>query len=82
MIDVTLQTDKLIDALNNADFVKNMIKLRNEIIDNKIEINKENEVVHEYILNQNIFDFHIYYLNSEIKKLINNKSCRSNNESN
>ena len=28
------------------------------------------------IENENILDFHIYYLNKEINKLINNKICR------
>ena len=36
----------------------------------------ENEVIHRYIENENILDFHIYYLNKEINKLINNKICR------
>lgn len=82
MIEVTLQTEKLIDTLNETDFVNNMFKLRKEIIDNKLYYDRENEVIKEYIKNQNIFDFHIYYLNKEIDKLINNKVCRSKDESN
>lgn len=82
MIDVIEQTDKLIDAFNNADFVKNMCNLRKKIIDSNMVIDKNNDIVKEYISNQNIFDFHIYYLNSEINKLINNKVCRSKSESN
>lgn len=73
---VLKQTDKLIDTLNEADFVKNMIKLRKEIIDNNVTIDKENEVIREYISNQNIFDFHIYYLNKKINELIKTEGCR------
>lgn len=82
MINVILETDELIDVLSNTDFVKNMIDLRKKIIDENITISRDNEIVREYISNQNIFDYHIYYLNSEINKLINNKVCRSNHESN
>lgn len=82
MMNVILETDKLIDVLNSTDFVKNMISLRKKIIDENITISIDNKIVREYISNQNIFDYHIYYLNSEINKLINNKVCRSNYESN
>ncbi len=82
MMNVILETDKLIDVLNSTDFVKNMISLRKKIIDENITISRDNKIVREYISNQNIFDYHIYYLNSEINKLINNKVCRSNYESN
>lgn len=82
MINVILETDELIDVLSNTDFVKNMISLRKKIIDENITISRNNEIVREYISNQNTFDYHIYYLNSEINKLINNKACRSNHESN
>lgn len=82
MINVILETEELIDVLSNTDFVKNMIDLRKKIIDENITISRDNEIVREYISNQNIFDYHIYYLNSEINKLINNKACRSNHESN
>ena len=82
MMNVILETDELIDVLSNTDFVKNMIDLRKKIIDENITISKDDKTVKEYISNQNIFDYHIYYLNSEIKKLINNKACRSNHESN
>ena len=82
MMNVILETDELIDVLSNTDFVKNMISLRKKIIDENITISRDNEIVKEYISNQNIFDYHIYYLNSEINKLINNKACRSNHESN
>ena len=76
MLDVIEETDKLIDVLNNSIFVKEMIRLRKKIMDENIEIDRNNEVVKEYIKNQNIFDLHIYYLNTEINKLINNKGCR------
>ena len=82
MMNVILETDELIDVLSNTDFVKNMINLRKKIIDENITISKDDKTVKEYISNQNIFDYHIYYLNSEINKLINNKACRSNHESN
>ena len=80
MLEVIEETDKLIDVLEKSDFVKEMISLRNKIIDENIEIDRNNEVIREYIRNQNIFDLHIYYLNNEINKLINNKGCK--NESN
>lgn len=76
MIEVTEQTDKLIDVLNDTSFVKEMLRLRKKIIDENIEIDRNNEVIREYITNQNIFDLHIYYLNTEINKLINNKGCK------
>lgn len=82
MMNVILETDELIDVLSNTDFVKNMINLRKKIIDENITISRDDKIVNEYISNQNIFDYHIYYLNSEINKLINNKVCRSNHESN
>ena len=80
MIDVIEEVDKLIDVLSDSNFVKEMIRLRKKIIDENIEIDVNNEVIREYIKNQNIFDLHIYYLNNEINKLINNKGCK--NESN
>ena len=80
MLEVIEETDKLIDVLEKSDFVKEMISLRNKIIDENIEIDRNNEVIREYIRNQNIFDLHIYYMNNEINKLINNKGCK--NESN
>lgn len=80
MLEVIEETDKLIDVLNDSSFVKEMIRLRKKIIDEDIKIDRNNEVIKEYIKNQNIFDLHIYYLNTEINKLINNKGCK--NESN
>ena len=76
MLDVIEETDKLIDVLNESTFVKEMIRLRKKIIDENIEIDRNNEVIKEYITNQNMFDLHIYYLNTEINKLINNKGCK------
>ena len=76
MLDVIEETDKLIDVLEKSDFVKEMISLRNKIIEENIEIDRNNEVIREYIKSQNIFDLHIYYLNTEINKLINNKGCK------
>ena len=80
MLEVIEETDKLIDVLNDSSFVKEMIRLRKKIIDEDIKIDRNNEVIKEYIKNQNIFDLHIYYLNTEINKLINNKGFK--NESN
>lgn len=79
MLEVIEQTDKLIDAFSETDFVCNMIKLKKKILDDN---NRSSDVIKEYISNQNIFDFHIYYLNKEIDKIINNKSCGCNNEGN
>ena len=76
MLEVIEEADKLIDVLEKSDFVKEMINLRNKIIEENIEIDRNNEVIREYITNQNIFDLHIYYLNTEINKLINNKGCK------
>ena len=76
MLEVIEETDKLIDVLEKSDFVKEMISLRNKIIEENIEIDRNNEVIREYIKSQNIFDLHIYYLNTEINKLINNKGCK------
>ena len=80
MLEVIEEVDILIDVLKKSDFVKEMTRLRKKIIDEDIEIDRNNEVIREYIKNQNIFDLHIYYLNNEINKLINNKGCK--NESN
>lgn len=85
MIDVIEKTNDLIDELDNTDFVINMKKLKKEIINNNLintndvkELYK-NEIIHKYIENQNILDLHIYYLNSKIKEITNNKV---HNESN
>ena len=54
MMNVILETDKLIDVLNSTDFVKNMISLRKKIIDENITISIDNKIVREYISNQNL----------------------------
>ena len=82
MLEVSLQTDRLIDTLYETEFVREMIRLRNKIVNENIVIDRNNEIIKKYISNQNIFDLHIYYLNNEISKVINNKTCRSKNESN
>lgn len=88
MIDVIEQTDKLINEFNDSDFVKNMRILKKKIKEdnliNDVDIRSlyQNDTIHEYVENQNILDMHIYYLNKEINKLIDDKICRSNNESN
>ena len=82
MFEILDELDNLIDKFNNTDFVNNMRYLKDEIRNNKLintkDVKKlyENEVIHRYIENENILDFHIYYLNNEINKLINNKICR------
>lgn len=78
MLEVIEEIDELIDVLDKSDFVKEMIRLRKKIIDENIEVDRNNEIIREYIKNQNIFDLHIYYLNNEINKLINNKGCNKN----
>lgn len=86
MIDVIEEVDKLIDTFKYTDFVKNMYELKDEIDTNNL-INStdvrtlyNNPIVHKYVENQNILDMHIYYLNKEINKLIDDKVC--NNEGN
>lgn len=85
MIDVIKKTDELIDELNDSDFVINMKELKEKIVNNNL-INTsdkkelfKNDIIHKYIENQNILDLHIYYLNSKIKEITNN---RVHNESN
>jgi len=82
------EVDKVILSFENSDFVKRM-KTNKELIKNNNLINTldvkklyENDIVYEYVRNQNILDCHIYYLNKEIKKLISSKVCGSSNESN
>lgn len=81
MNEILIKTDELIDKLKNTEFVKEMINLKEIIIKENIK-DKNNKYIKEYIKNQVIFDFHIYYLNKEIEKLLNNKTCRRSNESN
>ena len=35
----------------------------------------ENEIIHKYVESMNTLDYHIYYLNKEMDKLISNKKC-------
>lgn len=81
MNEILIKTDELIDKLKNTEFVKEMINSKEIIIKENIK-DKNNKYIKEYIKNQVIFDFHIYYLNKEIEKLLNNKTCRRSNESN
>ena len=48
MLDIIEETDKLIDVLKISDFVKEMIRLRKKIIDENIEIDRNNEIIKEY----------------------------------
>lgn len=81
MNEILIKTDELIDKLKSTEFVKEMINSKEIIIKENIK-DKNNKYIKEYIKNQVIFDFHIYYLNKEIEKLLNNKTCRRSNESN
>ncbi len=81
MNEILIKTDELIDKLKSTEFVKEMINSKEIIIKDNIK-DKNNKYIKEYIKNQVIFDFHIYYLNKEIEKLLNNKTCRRSNESN
>lgn len=81
MNEILIKTDELIDKLKDTEFVKEMISSKEIIIKKNIK-DKNNKYIKNYIRNQNIFDYHIYYLNKEIEKLLNNKTCRRSNESN
>ena len=79
MFEILDELDNLIDKFNNTDFVNNMRYLKDEIRNNKLintKMLKYGDENYRYIENENILDFHIYYLNKEINKLINNKICR------
>lgn len=73
--------DDLIITLNEMDFVKDMKVAKKEIIDNHLintnDVKKlyENEIIHKYVESMNTLDYHIYYLNKEMDKLISNKKC-------
>lgn len=82
MNEVLDEVDVLLNMLDNSDFVRNMKRNRNIIINNKLintsnikELYK-NEIINEYVSNQNILDYHIYYFNNKLNKLIDNKTCR------
>ena len=61
MFEILDELDNLIDKFNNTDFVNNMRYLKDEIRNNKLintkDVKKlyENEVIHRYIENENIF---------------------------
>lgn len=84
MEEVLIEADKLIEKFRNTDFVQQMminkIKINNDNLINTPDIKElyKNEIIHSYIKNQNILDYHIYYLNKEINKLIDNKICKEN----
>ena len=73
--------DDLIITLNKTDFVNDMKLSKKEIIDNHLintkDVKKlyENDTIHKYVESMNTLDYHIYYLNKEMDKLINNKKC-------
>lgn len=73
--------DDLIITLNEIDFVKDMKVAKKEIIDNHLintkDVKKlyENKIIHKYVESMNNLDYHIYYLNKEMDKLISNKKC-------
>ena len=73
--------DDLIITLNKTDFVNDMKLSKKEIIDNHLintkDVKKlyENKTIHKYVESVNTLDYHIYYLNKEMDKLINNKKC-------
>ena len=73
--------DDLIIALNEMNFVKDMKVAKKEIIDNHLINTKyvkklyENKIIHKYVESMNTLDYHIYYLNKEMDKLISNKKC-------
>ena len=50
--------------------LKETIKQNNLINNKDIKELYKNEIIHKYVENQNILDLHIYYLNKEIKKLM------------
>ena len=85
MIDVIEEVDKLIDVFNSTDFVKNMYELKSVIKNNNlvnssdVRVLYNNPTIHKYVENQNILDMHIYYLNKEINKLIDDKVCNESN---
>lgn len=80
MDEVINKTDELIDKLMDSDFVKEMkhnkeVILKNNLINNSdVRELYKNEYIHSYIENQNVLDYHLYYLNKELSNLIN-KGC-------
>ena len=76
MFQILEEADILLDKFRQSEFVQNMISLKETIKQNNLINNKDikelykNEIIHKYVENQNILDLHIYYLNKEIKKLM------------
>lgn len=76
MFEILEEADILLDKFRQSEFVQNMISLKETIKQNNLINNKDikelykNEIIHKYVENQNILDLHIYYLNKEIKKLM------------
>ena len=76
MFEILEEADILLDKFRQTEFVQNMISLKETIKQNNLINNKDikelykNEIIHKYVENQNILDLHIYYLNKEIKKLM------------
>ena len=76
MFEILEEADIKIDKFKQSEFVQNMISLKETIKQNNLINNKDikelykNEIIHKYVENQNILDLHIYYLNKEIKKLM------------
>ncbi len=59
MNNILEQTDKLISTLDKSSLIKNIKSSKDK----------------EYLSNLNTLNLHIYYLNKEINKLIQNRSC-------
>lgn len=76
MFEILEEAEILLDKFRQSEFVQNMISLKETIKQNNLINNKDikelykNEIIHKYVENQNILDLHIYYLNKEIKKLM------------
>lgn len=76
MFEILEEADILLDKFRQSEFVQNMISLKETIKQNNLINNKDikelykNEIIHKYVENQNILDLYIYYLNKEIKKLM------------
>lgn len=76
MFEILEEADILLDKFRQSEFVQNMISLKETIKQNNLINNKDikelykNKIIHKYVENQNILDLHIYYLNKEIKKLM------------
>lgn len=58
------------EVLDEVDILIDKFK-KSEMVRNMID-NKE------YLQNQNLLNYHIYYLNKNLNKLIDNKICKRN----